>query len=250
MNICTVVSLVPETDVNINIEDKKFINVSNNKFIINPLDEFAIEEAVRTKEKLGGEVRAIIYSVSEHIENDELLARSILARGVDSAVLIRNISCYSQKNIAKNIINLLDDFKPEMIFSGYKNTFWNSTELPVFIAGMLNYNYCTGITQLEFSEENKIICKKEIEAGYNLISMQLPVVLSVHKGLNEPRYPKLVEIMKAKKKPLEIKEACNYDDCLFDIDNVKLVQKERNKIVLTDSDEDINKLAEFIKSKL
>ena len=56
--------------------------------------------------------------------------------------------------------------------------------------------------------------------------------------------------MKDKKKPLEIKEACNYDDCLFDIDNVKLVQKERNKIVLTDSDEDINKLAEFIKSKL
>lgn len=249
MNIIVVVALVPETDVSIKVENEKNIKVSNNKFIINPLDEFAIEEALRTKEKFGGEVKVIVYSILNSVENDELLTRSILARGIDKAVLLKNISCNSSKNIAKNIIDAMDNKLPDVLFFGYKNMFLNSIELPVIVANMLNYNYITGIIQLEI-REMELICKKETEIGYNIISTKFPCVLSTHKGLNEPRYPKLIEIMKAKQKTISIMEANNDEQNILPVEKISLVYDSREKISLSDTDEDIIKLYEIIKSKL
>lgn len=254
MNIAVIISLIPEAEAKLNItNDNKRIEASNKKFIINPLDEFALEEAIRTKEKFGGEVKIIAYSVIDDIANAEVLLRSALAVGADNAIFIENTENFSQALIAKNICHYLSDFKPDIIFTGNKNIFYNSTELPVIVSTLFELNCLTEVIKLDFRQENEnhiiTICEREIEIGKEKVEIKLPCVLAVNKGINEPRYPKLVDIMRAKSKPFIMKKAEIVDD-ISDVEKIDIVINNRENHVINDTDEEIKKLAEILKTKL
>ncbi len=251
MNILVIVKLVPEIDSQIKINNKK-IEVVSEKYTINPLDEIAIEAALQIREKFGGEVKILTFSSLENIDS---ILRPALAMGADSAICIKADVDVELDNssIATNIHNVVKNYNSEFILMGSQDTVENFIELPAMLAALLDWNFIIKVTKIELDsslETKKMFrCTRETEIGEETYLLNYPCVISVNKGLNEPRYPKLPEIIKAKSKPITTLPAINTKKMTETISN-SIFTNNKQKIVLTDSDEDIDKLAGILKTKI
>jgi electron transfer flavoprotein beta subunit len=199
MNIFVLMKRTFDTEEKIVLSGGK-INEDGAEFIINPYDEFAIEEAIQVREAHGGEVTVI--SVGN--EETEKQLRTALAMGVDKAVLINNeeISENSdQSTTAKLLAEYLKDKQADLIIGGNVSIDGASGQVGPRVAELLNIPYVTTITKLDIDGTNVTVIR-DIEGDSEVIETTLPLLVTAQQGLNEPRYPSLPGIMKAKKKPL------------------------------------------------
>jgi electron transfer flavoprotein beta subunit len=169
------------------------------KFIINPYDEYAVEEALRLKESHGGEV--IVVSVGPDRVETEL--RTALAMGADRAILIDDPSLFGDEWVTAQVLAAaIKGLNPDIILGGNVAVDSGAGQVAVRVAELLGINHISSVTKLEVTGEH-VRAERDVEGDLEVIETTLPVLVTAQQGLNEPRYPSLPGIMKAKKKPLD-----------------------------------------------
>ena len=231
MKIVVCVNHVPDTATKIKISsDKKTIDNSGVTFVVNPYDEFAIEEALKTKEAVEGEVIAISLGTEA---NKETL-RKALAMGADSAILLKTDLKLDSLAVAKVLANEIKTQEAEIIFMGKQSVDYDSSIMGQLVATILGYNIVSTATSFNL-DENKITAEREIEGGKETIETSLPAVITAQKGLNEPRYASLKGIMAAKRKVIEEKEFQVTENMVSVVEMKKPIAKEAGKIIGDDA---------------
>ena len=215
MNIFVLVKRTFDTEEKITISNGK-IAEDGAEFIINPYDEYAIEEAIQIRDAHEGEVTVLTIGDEEA----EKQLRTALAMGADKAVLINtedDLDEMDEYTSAKIIAEYLKDKEVDLILAGNVAIDGGSGQVGPRVAELLGINYVTTITNLEINGTSvKIV--RDVEGDSETIETSLPLLVTAQQGLNEPRYPSLPGIMKAKKKPLEELEL---DDLDISEDDVK-----------------------------
>lgn len=169
------------------------------KFVINPYDEYALEEAISIKEKNGGDVTVVTIGPSR---SEEAL-RSALAIGADRAIIIDDSEITGDEYTISTVLAAIAKQEPyDIIFSGHMTIDDGAAQVGPRVAEQLNIPHISTITKLTV-EAGKVIAEKDVEGDLETIEAMTPVLLTAQQGLNEPRYPTLPGIMKAKKKPIE-----------------------------------------------
>lgn len=201
MKIAVCVSNVPDTATKIKISaGGKEIDKAGVSFIVNPYDEFAIEEAVKTKEKFGGET--VVISVGD--DSNKEIMRKALAMGVDSGLLLKTVETLDSDGVASLLANEIKDGGYDIVFMGKQSVDYDTSmvgQLTATKAGLNCITVCVSLT----IDNNSVIAEREIEGGREVVKSSLPIVITAQKGLNDPRYPNLKGIMDAKRKKLEEK---------------------------------------------
>lgn len=205
MKIAVCVKRVPDSEARIKIgADAKSIDESGVKFVLNPYDEYAVEEALKLKEAAGsGEVIAISVGSDSSLET----IRTALAMGADGGVLLKSDAMpIDPLPVAQALAAELKDGAYDLIVFGKVAIDDYSHGVGVMVAELLGLPCVSAIAALEIVE-GKGKAEREVEGGVEVVEFSLPAVLTAEKGLNDPRYPALRGIMMAKKKPLEVKDA-------------------------------------------
>ncbi|MEK7818445.1 MAG: electron transfer flavoprotein subunit beta/FixA family protein [Bacteroidota bacterium] len=199
MKILVCVAHVPDTETKVKISsDGISIDQSGVNFMLNPYDEIAIEEGLKSREKFTGEVTAI--SVGGDSSKESL--RKALAMGCDKAVLLKINSVCDSNGVAELISNFAKEYQPEIIFFGKQSIDYDSSIVGGAVAEKLNLASISVVVKLEI-ENLEVTAQREIEGGHEIVKTKLPAVIIAQKGLNTPRYPSLKGIMDAKRKPIE-----------------------------------------------
>ena len=201
MLIAVLIKEVPDTETRFKIEGGK-IDYSGVKFVINPYDEYAYEEAVRIKERLGEDQVKVVAILAGSREESAKNLLNVLAVGVDEAIHILDpaLEGLDPLGAAKVLKVVLDELKPDLILAGKQGVDYDYGQTPAVLAGMMNLPYCGPIAKLEL-EDGAAVVERHSEVGVEVHRLPLPCILSCDKALNEPRYPNLKGIMGAKKKP-------------------------------------------------
>ncbi|MCI0652784.1 MAG: electron transfer flavoprotein subunit beta/FixA family protein [Planctomycetes bacterium] len=200
MRIAACLKRVPDTATKIRIAaDGKTIDTADVQYIISPYDEFAVEEAIRAKEKLGaGEV--FVLTLGPEAANQNL--RQALAMGADSAILIRHDGArLDALQTAKNLAAALQELQPEIVLFGRASVDAQRGQVGPMTARLLGIPCITEIVKLTVAA-GSACAEREVEGSREVVEVSLPAAFTAQKGLNEPRYPSLKGIMAAKKKPL------------------------------------------------
>lgn len=231
MKIAVCISHVPDTTTKVKIgSDGKTIDPSGVTYIINPYDEFAIEEALKLKEKHGGETISVIVgnnSVKETL-------RKSFAMGIDKGILIKAETDLDSYSIARNLADVLKDLNADIIFFGKQSVDYDDSQIGTLTAEFLGLPSISVVVEL-LIEGNNITAEREIEGGKEIVSSTLPVIICAQKGLNNPRYPNLKGIMQAKTKPIEEKQS-TFTENKTEVLSMKLPHaKGKGKIVGTDA---------------
>ena len=231
MKLAVCINHVPDTAAKITLAaDGKNIDKTGITFVLNPYDEFAIEECLRLKEKNGGEVIAISLGGDAHKET----LRKALAMGVDKAVLLKDDSLRDSFSVASALADYLKEISPDVIFFGKQSVDSDDAAVGTMVAEMLGLPSISVAVKLEITN-GTAIAEREIEGGKEKVQATLPVVFTAQKGLNEPRYPSLKGIMAAKSKPIEEKVPAAAQPKVEVIALRKPPSKSAGKIVGTDS---------------
>jgi electron transfer flavoprotein beta subunit len=212
MQIYVCVKHVPDTAAKITVVDGSGF-AETCKFIVNPYDEYAVEEAVQLKDKAGdGEV--IIVTVGK--ESAVNTMRSALAIGADRGILVKTDAQFVGSRLTAGAIKaaIAQDGNPDLILCGKQSIDSEGMQTPFRLANAMDLAVVTDVVDLNIGD-GKAVAEREIGGGSReVVEMQLPCVIGATRGLNEPRYPKLPDIMKAKKK--EIKQI-NLSDLGLDL---------------------------------
>ena len=199
MKIVVLVKQAQDTEANINLKDGQVDEMSI-KWIVSPYDEYAIEEAIRIREKVGS-AEIIAVSLGKDRVKDAL--RTAYAMGVDKAVHIKvdDYNGLDSSYTASLLANFLKEESPDIILAGRQSIDSDSSQVAIQIAEKLDIASISLVTKLEVDGGN-IKAKHEIEGGFMEVQSNCPILLTAQKGLNEPRYPSLKGVMIAKKKPI------------------------------------------------
>ena len=205
MKIVVCVKQVPDTEARIRIgADGKGIAENELSWIVSPYDELAIEEALRLKEKKGGEV--ILVSLGP--DRAQAALRSGLAMGADSAIHLKDplFEGLDALGTAWALASAIRPLSPDLVLTGQQGVGSDHSQVPGLLAEILDLPQVTMAIKLEVGEA-KATVEREIEGAHEVWETSLPAVISAQKGLNEPRYASLKGIMAAKKKSIETKDA-------------------------------------------
>ena len=199
MKILVPIKRVPDPATTIRVlPDGSGIATDNVKWVINPFDEIAIEEALRIKEKQSGEV--VLVTVGQSNWQEQL--RTGLAMGADRAILVKNDGALDSLAIARILAKVVSDEKPELVLLGKQAIDDDSNQVGQMLAEMLGWPQATFASKVEFADQ-KVTVTREVDGGLETISFNLPAVITTDLRLNEPRYASLPGIMKARKKELK-----------------------------------------------
>lgn len=205
MNIIVCLKQVPDTESQIKVApDGKTIVTDDVKWVMNPYDEFGVEEALQIKEKLGGEVTVIGLGPKRVTES----IRTALAMGADKGILINDPALENSDALAtgRALAAAIKDLDYDLIFTGQRGVDDDMGLVGATLAEFLDIPQLSIIVKTEISEDGKSVkVNRPVEGQTLVIEASLPAVITTQKGLNEPRYASLPGIMKAKKKPLEEK---------------------------------------------
>jgi electron transfer flavoprotein beta subunit len=205
MNSLVAVAYVPDTETRIKIgADGKSIDEADVKWIVSPYDEYALEEAIKTKEAKGAGTVAVVCVGPERAKTG---LRECLARGADEAIWVDSGDprCLDALATAKAIAAVAKERKDDFLWFGQKGVGYDESLVGPMVAELVNLPHVGNVVKLEVGE-GKITAHREIEGAHEIVECQLPAVLTAQKGLNEPRYASLKGIMGAKKKPIAEKK--------------------------------------------
>lgn len=205
MNIIVCLKQVPDTESQIKIgSDKKSIVTDDIKWVMNPYDEFGVEEALRLKEKFGGQVTVVGLGPKRVTET----IRTALAMGADKGILICDDALNGSDSIAtaKALAAGIKDLEYDLIFTGQRGIDDDMGTVGAALAEFLGIPQLSLIVKVDVAEDGKSVqVTRPVEGQALNIESSLPALITAQKGLNEPRYASLPGIMKAKKKPLDEK---------------------------------------------
>lgn len=242
MNILVCVSRVPDTAARINIgSDNKTIDTQGVKFILNPYDEYALEEAIQLKENNGGEITTL--TVGD--ENSTDILRTALAMGSDKAIHVKADNLQNDSYfVAENIAAVINDLNPDIIFFGRQSIDYDSYQMASLVGGLADKPSVSVASKIEYGD-GKISGERDVEGGKESFEADLPAIVSVQKGIKEPRYPKLPQIMKAKKKPIDEREPVGEAN-KTEVLEMSIPEKDRVGKILGNSDSDIDELVRLL----
>lgn len=233
MKIAVCVSHVPDTATRVKIgSDSKSIEQTGVTYVINPYDEYAVEQALKLKESNGGTPEVIILSVGKDANKESI--RKALAMGADSGILLKDDNPRDSFAIAKALSEEIKSLGCDVVFLGKQSVDYDNSITGQLTAEMLGYNSVTVAVSLTI-EGNKVIAEREIEGGREIVETEFPVVITAQKGLNEPRYASLKGIMAAKKKSIEEKPAAASENLTEVISMSMPAPKQAGRILGTDS---------------
>lgn len=204
MKIAVLVKQVPGTESSLSIRyEKNWIDESTTTFVMNPPDNFALEEALMIKEKLNkGEVVVVSMGPSR----SQKVIREALAKGADRGIHIEEGDNFEKDplSLSKVFASVLEDEKFDLIFTGLQSDDTGMGQTGVLIGELLKMSTATLVIETDCMESN-IKVKRELESGwFQWVTLPLPASISIQSGLNTPRYPSLKGIMGAKKKEIKI----------------------------------------------
>jgi len=205
VNIIVCLKQVPDTETQIKVgSDGKSIVTDDIKWVMNPYDEHGVEEALRIKEKFGGEVTVVGLGPKRVTES----IRTALAMGADKGMLISDEALEGSDSlaVAKALAAAIKELEYDLIFSGQRGVDDDMGVVGANIAELLDIPQLSVIDKVEVAEDGKSVkVNRPIEGSTLVIESPLPALITTQKGLNEPRYASLPGIMKAKKKPFDEK---------------------------------------------
>lgn len=182
--------------------DGSGIDLSNLKMSLNPFDEIAVEEAVRLKEK-GIAKEVVLVSIGVSKAQDQL--KTGMAIGADRSILIETEENVEPLHVAKLLKAVVDQEKPDLVIAGKQAIDDDSNQTGQMLAALLGWPQGCFASKLTIAD-NKIEVTREIDGGLETICLNLPAVVTSDLRLNEPRFVSLPNIIKARKKPIEIKK--------------------------------------------
>jgi electron transfer flavoprotein beta subunit len=203
MKIVVCVKTVPDTAIKAKISsDGKSVDVSDVSFVVNPYDEFAVEEALQIKERTGGEV--IVVGAGGEKASPGL--RTCLAMGADSAVYIKDDAIENADSFAVGsaLAKVCSELQPDLIFFGKHAIGVDNGQVASVVADQLDLPQVSVVIKLTI-QERTFRAEREIEGAREIVEGTLPAVFTAQKGLNTPRYASLKGIMAAKKKQISIR---------------------------------------------
>ncbi|SQI42130.1 Electron transfer flavoprotein small subunit [Leminorella richardii] len=211
MRILVGIKRVIDHNVKIRVKaDGSGVELANVKMAINPFDEIALEEAVRLKEAgLASEVVAV--SIGDKTAQETL--RSALALGADRAILIENAEAVplAPLDVARLLKIVSERVQPQLILLGKQAIDNDENQTGQMLAALLKCSQATCASKVAVTEPERLEVTREVDGGLETLSLSLPAVVTADLRLNQPRYPSLPNIMKAKSKPLEILSLASLD---------------------------------------
>ena len=201
MKAIVAVKRVVDYNVKVRVKaDGSGVETANVKMSMNPFDEIAVEEAVRLKEQ--GVVSEIV-AVSLGVSQSQETLRTALAMGADRAVLGESGADLQPLAVAKLLKALVDKEQPSLVFLGKQAIDDDSNQTGQMLAALLGWPQGTFASKVVVEGE-RVAVTREVDGGLETVSLSLPSIVTVDLRLNEPRYASLPNIMKAKKKPLDV----------------------------------------------
>ena len=182
------------------LSDNSNVDLNNVKMAVNPFCEIALEEAVRLKES-GKATEVVAISVGKTDSQEQL--RTALALGADRATLIETDSILEPLAISKVLQKVVEDEKPDLIILGKQAIDGDNNQTGQMLAAMLDYPQATNASELILNDSS-VKVTREIDGGLQTLELTIPAIVTTDLRLNEPRYASLPNIMKAKKKELNI----------------------------------------------
>lgn len=242
MNVLVCVSRVPDTAARVKVgADGKNIDESGVKFIVNPYDEFALETGIRLKESNGATVTALVVGP----ESAQDVLRTAYAMGVDNAVLVKNDNGNSDSySVAEDIASVTKDIEADLVIMGRQSIDYDSFSKTSMVGALLDRPSISVVSKFDIDGE-KLTAERDIEGGKETVETNLPCIISVQKGIYEPRYPKLPQIMKAKKKPIDTRDSVNGGQ-KTEIVSMEIPETSRVGKVVGDSDAEIDEVIDAL----
>ena len=199
MKIAVLIKGVPDTASVIEVAgDGCSVITTGLKTVMNPFDEFALEEAVRIREKCGGEVKALSLGGDELMET----LRVALAGGADNATLIREPSFdLTPRGISIALARYLKTWEPDLILAGLQAIDLVGVQVPARIAEIIGIPHASSVIKAE-PLDNKLRITRDLEEERWICDLEYPALITVQKGINTPRYPTVPDVLKARKKEI------------------------------------------------
>ena len=205
MKVLVPVKRVVDFNVKVRVRpDGSGVDTANVKMSMNPFDEIAVEESVRLKEK--GIVTEII-AISCGVTACQETLRTALAMGADRAILVESAVELQPLAVAKLLKAIVDKESPQLVILGKQAIDDDANQVGQMLAALLGWPQATFASKIDIVDEGgqkRVTVKREIDGGLETLSMMLPAVITTDLRLNEPRYATLPNIMKAKKKSLDV----------------------------------------------
>ena len=228
------------------LSDQSDVDLNNVKMAMNPFCEIAVEEAVRLKEAgIASEVVAVTVGKSDSQEQ----LRTALALGADRAVLAETDSLLEPLAIAKVLSKVIEEESPKLVILGKQAIDGDNNQTGQMLAAMLNYSQATFASEVSIDGDSASVTR-EIDGGLQTIKVSLPAIITTDLRLNEPRYASLPNIMKAKKKELDVKSVSEMGidtDNRMELLSVELPASRQEGIKVESVEELVGKLKEEAK---
>jgi len=205
MNILVFVKQVPDTETRIQLKDGS-VDTSAVKWVANPYDEFAIEEALRIRERLGQGKVTVVSLGPDRVKEAIKYALSL---GADEGVHVKGdgVALWDPLAVATVLAGAAKKAGFDLILTGKQGVDHDWSQAGIILAELLDLPHVSVVVSLEVNPESKRgKAKREVEGGAEVVEFSLPAVITAQKGLNEPRYASLKGIMGAKKKPIAEKK--------------------------------------------
>ncbi|MCB8889782.1 electron transfer flavoprotein subunit beta/FixA family protein [Vreelandella malpeensis] len=207
MKVLVAVKRVIDYNVKIRVKaDHSDVDLTNVKMAMNPFCEIAVEEAVRLKEK-GVATEVIAVTIGPKAAQEQL--RTALALGADRAIQIETDERVESLAVAKLLAKVVEEEQPGLVILGKQAIDTDNNQTGQMLAALTHMGQGTFASKVEI-EGDRVNVTREIDGGLQTVSLALPAIVTTDLRLNEPRYAKLPDIMKAKKKPLDVKTPADY----------------------------------------
>jgi electron transfer flavoprotein beta subunit len=202
VKILATVKRVPDPETNIKVKpDGSGIVSDNIKWVINPFDEIAIEEALRIKEKVAGS-EVVLVSVGAKVVQEQL--RTGLAMGADRAIVVITDDVLDPLAVARVLVKIAESEKPDVIILGKQAIDDDTNAAGQMLAELLGWPQATFASKIELGDGQKSVrVSREVDGGLETVTLPLPGIITADLRLNEPRYASLPGIMKARKKEMK-----------------------------------------------
>ena len=207
MKVLVPVKRVIDFNVKVRVKpDQSGVDLANVKMSMNPFDEIAVEEAVRLKEK-GAVEEIVVVSIGPSQAQETI--RTALAMGADRGILIQSDTDVEPLAVAKLLKAVVGEESPGLVLMGKQAIDGDNNAVGQMLAALLDWPQATFASKLELAGD-KANVTREVDGGLQTLAVTLPAVITTDLRLNEPRYASLPNIMKAKKKPIDMKSAGDY----------------------------------------
>lgn len=202
MKVLVTVKRVIDYNVKVRVKsDNSDVDLSNVKMAMNPFCEIAVEEAVRLKE---AGVATEVVAVSLGAKNCQEQLRTALALGADRAIHVESDEVLESLTVAKLLKKVVEEEQPDLIVMGKQAIDTDNNQTGQMLAALTGYGQGTFASEVKV-ESGKAQVTREVDGGLQTVELALPAIVTTDLRLNEPRYASLPNIMKAKKKPLDVK---------------------------------------------